>query len=235
MPNVRVLLVDDRMLVRLGIKSIFAGQRDIEVVGESGDFEEILELVGRLKPNVVIIDALTHDLDTDKLTRRILDQSDDFIGILILASTADQGVVSAVRSGANGLLLKHSNPAQLISAVQMVAKGYYLLPPQDSNGDAPKLALTTQIQHPPKERIGLLTERELDVFRLVSLGWSNAEIARDLALGESTVKSHIRSILAKLDLRNRVHIVIFAYRVGMFPGSASRTSRREKMGERNSA
>ncbi|MBC6456898.1 LuxR C-terminal-related transcriptional regulator [Actinomadura sp. HBU206391] len=235
MLNIRVLLADDRMLVRLGIKSIFADQRDIEVVGESGDFEEILELVVGLKPAVVIIDALAHDLDTDKLTRRIIDQSAQSIGILILANAHDQGVLSAIRSGANGLLLKHSNPAQLISAVQMVAKGYYLLPPPADDGGAPPATPASHIRHPPKERIEQLTERELDVFRLVSHGWSNAEIAQDLALRESTVKSHIRSILAKLDLRNRVHIVIFAYRVGMFPGWASHPSRRETMGERDSA
>lgn len=216
------------------MKSLFADQQDIEVVGESGDFEEILELVTRLRPTVVIIDALAHDLDTDLLTQRIFERASGFVGILILAND-DQGMISTLKSGANGILLKRSDTAQLVSAVKMVAKGYYLLPPPADESATPQPASVSHMRQPAKQRLEQLTERELDVFRLVSYGWSNAEIARDIDLRESTVKSYIRNILVKLELRDRVHVVIFAHQAGMFPGSSSPHPVRAKIAAHDSA
>ena len=211
--TIRVLVADDQSMVRAGFRMLLAGEADIEVVAEASNGLEAVDKARRFSPTVVLMDIRMPELDGLEASRRIL-AADIGVRILILTTfDLDEYIYEALRAGASGFVLKDDPPEQLLAAVRTVAAGEALLSP----------AITKRvIQHytraprprPPKT-LDDLTERELEVFRLVVRGLSNAEIGQELYISETTVKTHITHILQKLDLRDRVQAVVFAYQTGI--------------------
>ena len=221
---IRVLLVDDQALVRGGFRSILEGQCDIEVVGESADGLEAIEQCIRRRPDVVLMDIRMPRLDGIEATRRLLAEV-RFSGRVLMLTTFDHDeyVYEALRAGASGFLLKSAPPRELAGAVRTVASGDALLAPQIT-----RRMIEEYVQRPrPGSRtpaaVAALTRRELAVLHRIALGQSNAEIAAELFLSVTTVKTHVTRILAKLQLRDRVHAVVLAYECGLVqPGARQR-------------
>jgi DNA-binding NarL/FixJ family response regulator len=211
---IRVLVADDQSMVRAGFRMLLSGQEDIEVVAEASNGLEAVEKAGRFDPTVVLMDIRMPELDGLEATRRII-AADDTARILILTTfDLDEYVYEALRAGASGFVLKDDPPEQLLDAIRVVAGGNALLSPAVTRR---VIRQFTRIPQPsPPEQLGELTERELDVFRLVARGLSNAEIGEELYISEATVKTHITHILQKLDLRDRVQAVVLAYEAGIF-------------------
>ena len=212
---IRVLLAEDQALVREGLRMMLAAEPDIEVVGEAGDGKQALELIRRLGPDVVLMDVRMPELNGIDATRR-LTESGSAVRVLVLTTFGlDEYVYEAMRAGASGFLLKDARREQLAAAIRTVVEGETLI------GPAVTRRLVEDFCRRPPPTTGVpaaaegLSERELEVVRAVARGLSNAEIAGELYLGEATVKSHVASILAKLDLRDRVQIVVFAYESGL--------------------
>jgi DNA-binding NarL/FixJ family response regulator len=214
--TIRVLVADDQSMVRAGFRMLLSGDDDIEVVAEAGNGAEAVEKAARFDPTVVLMDIRMPELDGLEATRRIL-AADDSARVLILTTfDLDEYVYEALRAGASGFVLKDDPPEQLIAAIRTVAGGEALLSPAVTQRVIKRF---TRLPHaaPPK-RLDELTERELDVFRLIARGLSNAEIGRELFISETTVKTHITHILQKLELRDRVQAVVLAYEAGLFEG-----------------
>ena len=215
---IRVLLVDDQDLFRAGARVILDSQPDIEVVGEAGDGLAAIEMVDQCRPDVVVMDIRMPAMDGAEATRQILGGSraqrrDHTVRVFVLTTfSLDERAAQAIRWGASGFLLKTSTPAQLQDAVRTVHGGNAVLGP-----DELVELLTAQFSVPAAEPPALqrLTERERAVFDAVARGLSNAEIARGLFASESTVKTHVGSVLRKLALRDRVQIVVFAFEHGL--------------------
>jgi DNA-binding NarL/FixJ family response regulator len=222
---IRILLVDDQALVRAGFRMILDAESDVEVVGEASDGREAIDQVRALQPDVVLMDIRMPELDGLEATRRILSMSDGESGPRILMLTTfdlDEYVYEALRAGASGFLLKDTPPEQLVSAIHVIAEGDALLSPSITKrvisefvrGAGPKPAN----QFP---RLDELTARELEVLKLIARGLSNAEIAKELFVSETTVKTHVARILMKLNLRDRVQAVVLAYESGVVaPGES---------------
>ena len=224
MTAIRVLLVDDQQLVRTGFRMILKDEEDIEVVGEAEDGSVALDAVRRLRPEVVVMDIRMPVMDGVEATRHILADAGSTPRILVLTTfDADEYVVEALRAGASGFLLKDVTPDDFVAAVRTVAAGDALLAPSVTRRLLEKLR--DRLPAPPdarQERLAELTERELDVFRLVARGLSNREIAEALVLAEPTVKTHVSHALLKLGLRDRAQAVVFAYEAGLVqPGSGT--------------
>ena len=216
--TIRVLVADDQSMVRAGFRMLLAGEEGIEVVAEASNGLEAVEKAARFHPNVVLMDIRMPELDGLEATRRIL-AADSTARIMILTTfDLDEYVYEALRAGASGFVLKDDPPEQLIAAVRIVAGGEALLSP----------AITTRVirqftripQPAPPKQLGELTDRELEVFRLIARGLSNAEIGRELYISDTTVKTHITHILQKLNLRDRVQAVVLAYETGIFETEA---------------
>lgn len=213
---IRVVLADDQALVREGFAMILGAQEDIEVVGEASDGAEALALVQELSPDVVLMDIRMPGIDGIEATRRLLDGFGSQTRVLILTTfDLDEYVYEALKAGASGFLLKDVPRAQLVAAVRAVAAGDQLLSPSIL-----RKLIEEFVRHGPREpgipaALAHLTERELDVLRLVARGQSNAEIAKELYLSEATVKTHLGHVLQKLGLRDRVHAVVLAYECGL--------------------
>jgi DNA-binding NarL/FixJ family response regulator len=213
--SVRVVIADDQELVRTGFRVILDSEPDIEVVGEAGDGHEAIELAGRLVPDVVLMDIRMPRLDGLEATRRIVADSEEGPRVLILTTfDLDEYVYEALRSGASGFLLKDGPAEQLLSAVRVVARGEALLAPQFTRRLIAEFSRRLRPTARP-ERLKVLTQRELDVLKLVARGLSNAEIAEELYVAETTVRTHVAHILTKLGLRDRVQAVVLAYEVGL--------------------
>ena len=212
--SIRVLVADDQSMVRAGFRKLLTGAPDIEVVGEARNGLEAVHLAGRLHPSVILMDIRMPELDGLEATRRIL-ASDPAARILILTTfDLDEYVYEALRSGASGFVLKDDPPEQLIAAVRTVAAGDALLSPAVTKRVIARFA---RLPGPATPRgVSELTDRERDVARLIVDGRSNAEIGRELFISETTVKTHVTHILQKLDLRDRVQIVVLAYQTGIF-------------------
>ncbi len=211
--SVRVLVADDQAMVRAGFRLLLSREHDIEVVAEAGNGLEAVDKAARFRPTVVLMDIRMPELDGLEATRRIL-AADPAARILILTTfDLDEYVYEALRAGASGFVLKDDPPEQLLAAVRTVADGEALLSPAVTRR---VIRQFTRVPHraPPPE-IDELTERELDVFRLIARGRSNAEIAQDLFISDTTVKTHITHILQKLNLRDRVQAVVLAYQTGL--------------------
>jgi DNA-binding NarL/FixJ family response regulator len=213
--TISVLLADDQDLVRTGFRLILEAEDDLQVVGEAGDGEQAIAAVRRRQPDVVLMDIQMPRLDGIAATRRIAEDAGVRTRVVILTTfEQDDYVFEALRAGASGFLLKNAPPEQLVQAVRTVAAGDALLAPaitrrviQDyAQRSAPRTS---------DARIELLTERELEVLRLLATGKSNAELAAQLFLGEGTIKTHVSHVLAKLGLRDRVQAVVFAYENGL--------------------
>ena len=211
--TIRVLIADDQSMVRAGFRMLLAREDDLEVVAEAGNGLEAVEKAVRFSPTVVLMDIRMPELDGLEATRRILAR-DEKARILILTTfDLDEYVYEALRAGASGFVLKDDPPEQLLAAVRVVAAGDALLSPGVTRRVIDEFARSPHAA-PPKG-LDELSERERDVFRLVVRGLSNAEIARELYISDTTVKTHVTHILHKLDLRDRVQAVVLASESGL--------------------
>ncbi len=211
----RIVLVDDEAMVRAGLRMLLEVQPDLEVVGEAADGLQAVEVAARTAPDVVLIDIRMPRLDGIEAARRILAARPATKVLVLTTFDEDEHVSAAVRAGVNGFLLKVSPPEQLLDAVRAVAAGNGLLDPAVTVRVIRSLAAAPQVDAARAARLGTLTDRETDVLRLVARGLSNAEIAAELFLGEATVKTYLSRMLTKLDLRDRVQAVAFAYESGL--------------------
>jgi len=211
--SIRVLVADDQSMVRAGFRMLLSGEADIEVVAEAGNGLEAVEKTARFQPTVVLMDIRMPELDGLEATRRIL-AGDDPPRILILTTfDLDDYVYDALCAGASGFVLKDDPPEQLLSAIRIVAGGDALLSPAVTKHVIDQFTRTPRRERPTQ--LDELTDRELEVLRLIARGFSNAEIAGQLFISDTTVKTHITHILQKLDLRDRVQAVILAYQSGL--------------------
>ena len=212
--SIRVLVADDQSMVRAGFRMLLSGEQDIEVVAEARDGLEAVAKAARFDPTVILMDIRMPELDGLEATRRII-AANDAARILILTTFGlDEYVYEALRAGASGFVLKDDPPEQLIGAVRTVAAGDALLSPAITKRVIRQFA---QLRRPtPPKAVEELTARELDIFRLIAEGLSNAEISERLFIGETTVKTHVTHILQKLGLRDRVQAVVLAYQSGLF-------------------
>ena len=216
--SIRVLVADDQAMVRAGFRMLLADEPDIEVVAEAENGLEAVDKAARFHPGVVLMDIRMPELDGLEATRRILDL-DPSARILILTTfDLDEYIYEALRAGASGFVLKDDPPEQLIAAVRTVAAGDALLSPAVTKRVIRQFAGVPR-PAPPRE-LEDLSAREREIFRLVARGLSNAEIAKELHISETTVKTHVTHILQKLDLRDRVQAVVLAYQTGFFEADA---------------
>jgi DNA-binding NarL/FixJ family response regulator len=220
--RLRVLLVDDDDLMRAGLRAVLSSDEDLEVVGEAADGRQAVEATRRLRPDVVLMDVRMPTLDGIAATRQIV-AAGPATRILVLTTFSDEEYVfGALTAGASGFLLKRTRPEHLIAAIHTVAAGEALLSPAVTRTVIERVAHQGGMTDPAAQRrLRSLTPRERDVLDLLARGLSNGEIAGRLVVEESTVKTHVKRILAKLDLRDRVQAVVLAYESGLVrPGSA---------------
>ena len=212
--TIRVLVADDQSMVRAGFRMLLAGEQDIEVVAEASNGLEAIAQAARANPAVILMDIRMPELDGLEATRRILAANDAARVLILTTFGLDEYVYEALCAGASGFVLKDDPPEQLISAVRIVAAGNALLSPAVTKR---VIRQFTRIPRPaPPKGLSELTERELEILRLIATGLSNAEIGRALYIGETTVKTHVTHILQKLGLRDRVQAVVLAYQAGLF-------------------
>ena len=213
--TIRIVLADDHQLVRAGLQLILEGEEDFAVVGEASNGEEAIAAVERLRPDVVLMDVQMPKLNGLEATRRIAHATGCNSRILILTTfEQDDYVFEALRAGASGFLLKNTPPEDLVHAVRIVAAGDALLAPSVTRRVIEEYALRPAAVK-NDHALQLLSERERDVLKQLATGKSNAELADHLYLSESTVKTHVSHLLAKLGLRDRVQAVVFAYESGL--------------------
>ncbi len=212
-----VLIVDDQALVRAGFRMILEAEEDMEVVGEAADGREAVAEARRLRPDVVLMDVRMPDVDGIDATRRLLgDDGSDAKVVMLTTFDMDEYVYDALRAGASGFLLKDVPPEQLVAGIRAVASRDALLAPSVT-----RRVIEEFVRRPPDSmrtappELAELTARELEVFKLVSRGLSNAEIAAELIVSETTVKTHVARVLMKLGLRDRVQAVVLAYESGV--------------------
>ena len=221
---IRVLIADDQALVRGGFRMILDAQQDIEVVAEAADGRQALACVREHEPDVVLMDIRMPELDGLQATRRLL-HDDHTTRVLILTTfDLDEYVYEAMKAGASGFLVKDVRPEQLADAVRVVATGEALLAPTIT-----RRLIEQFVRRPPPTAgapatLSELSERELEVLRLIARGLSNGEIARSLFVSEATVKTHVTHILQKLTLRDRVQAVVLAYESGLVQAGSSNTA-----------
>ena len=212
---ITVAIADDQQLVRTGFRMILEAEPDIDVVGEAGDGLGAVSLVSDKRPDVVLMDIRMPHQDGIAATRRIVEAGLESRVIVLTTFDLDEYVVGAVRAGASGFLLKDVEPEELVRAIRVVAEGEALLSPSVTRQ---VLSAFMEAPAPAKEAphaYSQLTEREREVLTLIARGLSNAEIADTLVVGETTVKTHVGRILSKLDLRDRVQAVVYAYDHGI--------------------
>lgn len=215
-PDVRVLIVDDQHMIRAGFAALLDAQEGIDVVGTAEDGAGIADIVETTQPDVVLMDIRMPEVNGLEATRTVLGMPGDPPRILMLTTfDADEYVFAALRAGASGFLLKDATPEELVHAVRVVAQGEALLSPRIT-----RTLIADYAERPPSPAQNMallagLTERELDVMRLISRGLPNADIAANLFLAEQTVKTHVSRILSKLQLRDRTQIVVTAYESGL--------------------
>jgi DNA-binding NarL/FixJ family response regulator len=217
---IRVLLVDDQELMRMGFRMVLGAQPDIDVVGEAGDGRRAVELADELRPDVVLMDVRMPILDGVEATRQITGPG--YAKVLVMTTfDLDEYALSALHNGASGFLLKDTQPADLVSALRAVASGDAVVSPSVTRRLLDRFLGTSGGQLRDVAVLDVLTEREREVLVLIAKGLSNTEIAGTLFLSEATVKTHVGRILAKLELRDRVQAVVLAYETGLVrPGDA---------------
>jgi DNA-binding NarL/FixJ family response regulator len=214
----RILLVDDQPLLRTGFRMILSAEPDFAVVGEAGDGASAVELARRLAPDVVLMDIRMPGMDGIQATRALAGPGVvEPMKVLILTTFGlDEYVVESLRAGASGFLLKDAPAEDLVEAIRIVAAGDALLAPSVTRRLLDRIASKLPPAHENViPALSELTEREMEVLKLVARGLSNAEIAEKLVVSETTVKTHVSRILGKLDLRDRVQVVILAYETGL--------------------
>jgi DNA-binding NarL/FixJ family response regulator len=219
--SVKVLLADDQALVRSGFRMILEAREEIEVVGEAEDGFEAMEATRSLLPDVILMDIRMPNLDGVEATRRLVARGTDSRILILTTFDLDEYVYEAIRAGASGFLLKDVRPQELVDAIHVIAKGDALLAPSITRRLLDRFAeQAPRDEAEPPPQLESLTERELEVLKLIAKGWSNAELAEKLFLSETTVKTHVSSVLRKLGLRDRVQAVVMAYEAGLVrPGT----------------
>jgi len=211
---VRVLLVDDDDLMRAGLRAVLRSDPAVEVVGEAANGRSAVTAARTHRPDVVLMDVRMPDLDGIAATREVLGVSPEIRVVILTTFEQDDYIFGALSAGASGFLLKRTSPEELLAAIRTVAAGDALLSPAVTKR---VIAQFTRIPHPtaPKE-LDELSARERDVLRLMARGLSNAEIGKELFIGETTVKTHVTHVLQKLGLRDRVQAVVLAHQSGIF-------------------
>jgi DNA-binding NarL/FixJ family response regulator len=219
----RVLLVDDQPLLRTGFRMILESEADIAVVGEAGDGEKAVEEARVLQPDVVLMDIRMPRMDGVEATRTITgaDRSSRIKVLILTTFDLDEYIVEGLRAGASGFLLKDVPPEELVAAIRIVGRGDAVVAPTVTRRLLDKFAENVAPGDKQSEALlGRLTDREQGVLRLMSRGMSNAEIAQELYVSETTIKTHVGNVLGKLGLRDRVQAVVFAYESGLIrPGT----------------
>jgi DNA-binding NarL/FixJ family response regulator len=215
-----ILLVDDQPLLRMGFRMVLESQDDLRVVGEAGDGDEALRMVEELDPDIVLMDIRMPGTDGIEATQRIVERKLRSRVIILTTFDLDEYAFAGLRAGASGFLLKDVPPLDLLSGIRAVASGDAVVSPSITRRLLDTFAhrlptLTDDRQTPADARLAALTAREREVLAAIAQGCSNAEIAALLVLSEATVKTHVGRILAKLELRDRVQAVVFAYDVGL--------------------
>jgi DNA-binding NarL/FixJ family response regulator len=213
--SIRVLVVDDQALVRAGFVKLLEPEHDLRVVAEAGDGLEAVEAVLRSRPDVVLMDIRMPRLDGIEATRRIRAREPAPRVIMLTTFDLDEYVFDALKAGASGFLLKDAPPDQLIGAVRVVADGDALLAPGVTRRLVEEFARRPVPRPGGPPELAELTAREREILTLIARGGSNSEIAAQLVIGESTVKTHVGNILMKLGLRDRVQAVVLAYETGL--------------------
>ena len=217
---IRLLLADDQAMVRAGFRMVLDAQTDMNVIGEAGDGAEAVRLAGELSPDVVLMDIRMPTMDGVEATRRISEAYADATRVLVLTTfDLDEYVYAALQAGASGFLLKDAGPAELLAAIRAVHSGESVVAPSATRRllerFLPSLPAGPLEQRNAQERLSVLTEREREILVEVGRGLTNSEIAGKLFLAEATVKTHIGHILAKLNLRDRIQMVVLAYDTGL--------------------
>jgi DNA-binding NarL/FixJ family response regulator len=213
--TIRVLLVDDDELMRAGLAAVLSSDPAIEVVGQASTGRLALERARAVPPDLVLMDVRMPDLDGIEATRQLLAIAPEVKVIILTTFEQDDYIFGAIDAGASGFLLKRTRPEDLLSGIHSVAAGDSLLSPSVTRRVLEHLARQPTSPRQSTSRLAELTPREMEVLKLIARGHSNREIAATLVIEESMVKTHIKRILLKLDLRDRVHAVIFAYETGL--------------------
>jgi DNA-binding NarL/FixJ family response regulator len=219
--TVRVLVVDDQALVRAGFRMILEAHDDMDVVGEAADGRQAVALARAHAPDVILMDVRMPGMDGIEATRAVVAEQPATRVLVLTTFDLDEYVYDALRAGASGFLLKDVPADQLADGIRLVAQGEALLAPSATRRLIHEFARTSPARRDPPPAMAELTPRELEVFRLIARGRSNAEIAGELFVGETTVKTHVTRILMKLGVRDRVQAVVLAYESGIVaPGDA---------------
>jgi DNA-binding NarL/FixJ family response regulator len=209
------LIVDDDDLMRAGLRGVLSSDPAIEVVGEAGDGREAAYRTRLLRPDVVLMDVRMPDLDGISATRELLATFPEARVVILTTFEQDDYIFGALTAGASGFLLKRTRPEELIAAIHTIAAGDSLLSPSVTSRVIERMAGQPTLDGARDPRLAELTPRETEVLELIARGLSNGEIAAELVIGESTVKTHLKRVLAKLQVRDRVQAVIFAYESGL--------------------
>ena len=215
--SIRILIADDQALVRAGFKMILDAEGDLDVVGEASDGAQAITMAAELEPDVVLMDIRMPEVDGIEATRRVIAEAGERPVRVLMLTTFDlnEYVYEALRAGASGFLLKDVPPEQLVAGIRVVAEGEALLAPSITRRLIQEFATAAPAPSEPPPGLDELTPREVEVFKLVSRGLSNAEIAAELVVSETTVKTHVARVLMKLGLRDRVQAVVLAYESGV--------------------
>jgi DNA-binding NarL/FixJ family response regulator len=213
--TVRVLIVDDDDLMRAGLRGVLSSDETIEVVGEASDGRDAVYRTRLLGPDVVLMDVRMPDLDGISATRVLLDAFPEVKVVILTTFEQDDYIFGALSAGASGFLLKRTRPEELVAAVHTIAAGDSLLSPSVTSRVIERMAVHPGPDAASDARLEELTPREREVLEQMARGLSNAEIADALVIEESTVKTHVKRVIAKLDVRDRVQAVIFAHEAGL--------------------
>jgi DNA-binding NarL/FixJ family response regulator len=220
MSEIRVVVADDQAMVRDGFAALLDAQPGITVAGRAGNGQEALDLAGRARPDVVLMDVRMPVMDGLVATRRLLEHGGTLKVLILTTFDLDEYVYEALRAGASGFLLKDASAADLVAAVRIVAAGDALIAPSVTRRLIADFTRQRPPERPRPDALARLTPRETEVLTLIARGNSNAEITETLVLSEETVKTHVSRILGKLGLRDRVQAVVLAYECGLVqPGA----------------
>jgi DNA-binding NarL/FixJ family response regulator len=208
---IRIIIADDHKMVREGLKAFISPIPYMQVVGEAANGADVVEMAVRLHPDVILLDLLMPKMDGIEATRRIVDRNPDAHILVITSYAEDEKVLAAIHAGASGYLLKDSSPEELKEAIEVLSHGESYLPP----GIARKVLREMNRPSQPDEPLPSLSRREIDVLALVTKGYSNEEIARDLFISVWTVRSHLGRIMKKIQVENRTQAALYAIRSGL--------------------